>query len=189
MQIDVCVDCRNAPDPLPKILHALRTQEHTMSVLSDKIDQLVAAEAKLDTDITTAIADFKSQIGAGQPVTAADLDRLSALVSSAGTTDATVTAADPGAPATTPPPAPTDVPPSPAPVDVPPAEPAPTADARPVYTFTGDPITIDASTWPSAGFAADGLTPLYHYAGDVTGQPAAGDNLGGVWHLFTPPAS
>ena len=57
----------------------------------------------------------------------------------------------------------------------------------PVYTYDGDPTTIDGTSWTAAHEATADGHPLYHFAHDEAGQPPAGDGLGGVWHLYTGP--
>jgi predicted lipoprotein with Yx(FWY)xxD motif len=51
-----------------------------------------------------------------------------------------------------------------------------------VYTFTGDPTTINHAEWPDAGTRADG-TSLYHFVGDT--QPGDAKGVGGPWQLDT----
>lgn len=71
----------------------------------------------------------------------------------------------------------------------PPAAPAPEPSpaALPEYTYSGDPTAIDPAWTPTGTSIPDGLA-LYTYSGDTAGQLATGDGLGGVWHLYTPPA-
>lgn len=75
-----------------------------------------------------------------------------------------------------------------APADL--SEAAPVEEPAPVYTFDGDPSTIDAAVWTPAGVQADDGRTLYHYAQDTPGQPPAGDGQGdGQWHVYTGPQS
>lgn len=68
--------------------------------------------------------------------------------------------------------------------------PPPVVAALPEYTYSGDPTAaIDGSQWISTGRSTPDNQALYTYAGDTAGQPATGDGLGGVWHLYTPPAT
>jgi hypothetical protein len=75
------------------------------------------------------------------------------------------------------------------PVDVPPAPPVdpapPVTSAAPLFTFAGDPATVDGATWALAdviGLAADGVTtvPLYTYVG-----PAGANVDPAVWAIYT----
>lgn len=60
----------------------------------------------------------------------------------------------------------------------------PTTAAKPLYTFSGDPASIDATVWVNSGkFAADGTTPLYEFASDVAGEAAKGANA--EWVVYT----
>jgi predicted lipoprotein with Yx(FWY)xxD motif len=43
--------------------------------------------------------------------------------------------------------------------------------------------------WPTAPFKTADGTQLYYFASDVVGSPAAGDNAGGVWHVYTGPVT
>lgn len=121
------------------------------------------------------------------------VDVTSGDTSSIVITEGAVTDQPVPTPTPTPEPTPTPTPeptPTPTPEPVPTPEPTPAppvTDALPLYTYTGDPSLID-SNWTSAGQTPDG-TPLFTYAGDTAGQPATGDGLGGVWHLYTPPAA
>lgn len=58
---------------------------------------------------------------------------------------------------------------------------------RPLYTFNGDPANIDGTTWGRTDLTTDDGRALYFYAADAPGMEPAGDNLGGVWHLYTGP--
>lgn len=57
------------------------------------------------------------------------------------------------------------------------------APARTEYVFSGDPTTIDANEWPSAGTSPDGKQ-LYYFAGDTAPGDAKG--TGGQWTVYTP---
>jgi hypothetical protein len=73
----------------------------------------------------------------------------------------------------------------------PPAPPAPDptpAVATSLYTFSGDPTTIDATVWPLAAVETDAVppVPLYTYSGDTAPGEANGNGLdGGAWALYT----
>lgn len=58
-----------------------------MAALDDKIAALQAAVSQLGTDLTAAIADLKSKIGAGEP-TADQLAALDAIATSLTALDA-----------------------------------------------------------------------------------------------------
>ena len=76
-------------------------------------------------------------------------------------------------------------------VPAPPAPPAP--DPTPIvatslYTFSGDPTTIDATVWRLAAVETDAVppVPLYTYSGDTAPGEANGNGLdGGAWALYT----
>jgi len=67
-----------------------------------------------------------------------------------------------------------------------PATEGPTAAAgRALYTFDGDPATVDHAAWPQANERTVDGKLLFHYSGDTAPGDATGDGLGGVWHRYT----
>jgi hypothetical protein len=112
-----CSRCSGWPVYAQEIVFYLIELGATMTALSDAIATLQSTDADLaanlstfETDVTNAISDLQAKIDAGDSVTAADLANLAALAKSDSDTsadvsaqDATVTAADPGAPVDTPP--------------------------------------------------------------------------------------
>lgn len=70
----------------------------------------------------------------------------------------------------------------------PPAVPTPAA-VLPEYTYSGDPTQPIDPAWTALGTSTPDGQALYTFSGDTLGQPATGDGLGGVWHLYTPPAT
>lgn len=57
------------------------------------------------------------------------------------------------------------------------------AAALPLYNFTGDPATIDASVWSKAPVQGTGGVALYTFAHDTAGQPPTGEGNG--WTVWT----
>lgn len=119
-----------------------------------------AVQAELDA-ANAKIADLEAQLAARDAADQAAGDQVEAAVSAINSV-------------VNPPAAPTPEP-----------TPEPAA-VLPEYTYSGDPTAIDPAWMPTGTSTPDGLA-LYTYSGDTAGQPATGDGLGGVWHLYAPP--
>lgn len=161
--------------------------------LQDAVTELETAEAAEEAtlgelvtelkDATDQIASLQAQLAAGNPVSEQDLEDLTNRV--AAVTDkanAAVTAA--GTQPAPEPPGP-DEPPAPGP-EPEPAPDAPTAE-RSVYTFDGDPSTIDPQTWTLAQVQTtdEPARPLYLFAGDTAPGDVGGDGVQGLFHVYT----
>lgn len=85
------------------------------------------------------------------------------------------------------PPAPTDAPPvvDPNAPPAPPVAPTPAPVAKTVYTFDGDPTTVDTNIWGLVGETDKGQG-LYTYAND--GSPGDQNGAGGGWTVYSKPS-
>lgn len=58
-----------------------------------------------------------------------------------------------------------------------------------VYTFDGDPSTVDTTVWPASGFETTDTPPrpLFYYSGDngAGAGVANGDGVANAWHVYT----
>lgn len=146
---------------------------------ADDVAALQAQAQQLTTDAQQAEADLQAAIDAIPDLSSLKtaLGSLGAAVDSVEALKAAALSALSSTSGTTPSP-----------------DPAPTPDPAPaelaVYTFAGDPSTIDASAWPSADVETAETTPrpLYHYAGDTNPGDQNGNGLdGGLWVLYDGP--
>lgn len=148
--------------------HAIERIRTAMSTSEQAVIDAITAE------ITTAASNIEAEIAAlAAAHPAADLTALKAAADSLA------------AIAPTPAPAPA---PAPTPAPAPEPTPAPVATATvSVYTFDGDPSTVDVAQWTKANIETTDTPPksLYFYGGDTAPGMAAGDGLGGVWHLYS----
>jgi hypothetical protein len=169
---------RNRRNPIEEILAILQTiecrldrMEQIMSntqadvdTLNQSITDLEAEESAVEAEFATLEAQIQALSQSADPAIKDQISRINVQVQKLK--DA-VAGANP-----TPPPPP---PPPPA--------------ALPVYTHDGPVDSADAAAWPATNpplVTADGnASPLFNFAQDVAGEPAKGDGLGGVWHLYT----
>lgn len=56
-----------------------------------------------------------------------------------------------------------------------------------VYTFDGDPATVDHAEWPDASQKTGDGAPLFYFSGDTAPGDAKGDGAGGGWHHYSGP--
>lgn len=151
--------------------------EEFLSDITDikaQIDAYEQSVAGVFAAIDTALANFgtkvtalEAQIAAGAPPSATEVqglkDDIAAAQALVAPEQAKVQAADPGAP------------------------PAPAKQS--VYTFDGDPTTVDTTLWVITQEETTDVPPkrLYTYTGDTAPGDAKGDGIGGVWHHYTGP--
>lgn len=137
-----------------------------------------------DTSVTaTDVTDngdgtYSAQLTASQNVGEAQITVTDGAVTglAALTLDAVTAPTDPAAPTDpTDPGTPTTDPGAPA---------APTEDDRSLYTFDGDPGTVDPSVWPTAPYTTPDGAQLYYYSGDTAAGQSNGDGLAGQWHVY-----
>ena len=133
--------------------------------ISTQVDALVAQLDTFEAAVTQAFADLNAKI-AGLGLDPATVSHITSAISGAQASitsaEAAAKAADPGPP---PPPA-----------------------AASLYTFSGDPSTIDGTQWVATQWvAADGsLRRLYTFTGDTAPGQTNGNGLdGGAWALYT----
>lgn len=175
------------------------------SIVSDQ-DQLNADVAEENTLLSTMENEITS-LKAQPKAAGLDFSGVDSLLTRFRGDATSATPADPGTPAAPSgdalAPAPSDIPATPVDNTSPPAPSAdapgsipaaPPTDATPpadttqappaptLYTYDGDPSTVDRAQWPLAGTTPDGK-PLFTYAG----TPAPGDT--GPWHVYTPPTA
>jgi hypothetical protein len=179
--------------------HLLRFIVRQLALLAIRInfleDQMTTNQEHLDADIAVidakysdAIQHLKDQIAAGVPAGQLDFSKADAVVAKSAAEDVADTPPV-EAPATPVVPAPPVADPVSVADPVTPVPPAVSAP-QPVYTFSGGQVPAeDASVWPTAPFKTADGTQLYYFASDVVGSPAAGDNAGGVWHVYTGPVT
>lgn len=143
---------------------------------------------------TQQLADLQAQVAATGNVSAQDLEDLATTITGvAQSASAAVSAAQaPAAPAGgTAAPAGGSAPDPTAGGAAPSGGASPSASepTQSVYTFDGDPSTVDATVWPSSGFETTDTPPklLFYYSGDTGDTPGAtnGDGVAGAWHLYT----
>jgi len=165
----------NLEELLTSILQRLDDLEET-AMSSAKLTQALA-------DLAAGIAAFEASKGAPDPQVAAleaQVADLTAQLATANDAIAADTAAEDAAAAQI----------EAATAVINPPAPAPTpAAALPEYTYSGDPTQPIDPAWTATGVNDPAGAALYTYSGDTSGQPATGDGLGGVWHLYTPPAA
>jgi hypothetical protein len=138
-----------------------------VAALTAQAAQLTADAGQAETDLQTAIDAIPDMSGLK-----AALTELGAAVDSVETLKA---AAQGLLPTPTPEPAPA---------------PAPAAAEPSLYTFSGDPSTIDATVWPASGLETAESTPrlLYTNSGDTAPGDTNGNGAdGGAWVLYDGP--
>jgi len=138
-----------------------------------QVDADTAAIAKIGTDLSASVATIQTELDSlhtGNP--GIDLSKLEAALAPLDAQAKAVATLAPQAPA----PAPT---PSPAPVP---------AQSATLYTFAGDPATVDLNVWPKASIETAEATPrpLFNYSGDTAPGRQNGANLDrGAWQVYT----
>lgn len=141
---------------------------------TDDVAALTAQAQQLTTDAAQAETDLQAAIDA-----IPDMAGLKAALAELGTAVDSVEALKAAAQGLLPGPAPTPDPP-----------PAPVAAEQSLYTFSGDPSTVDASVWPASGLETAESTPRLLYTN--SGDTAPGDTNGngaddGAWVLYDGP--
>jgi hypothetical protein len=163
----------------------IEIMEVVISIITDiqaQLDQYEQGVAGVFTALDTALTDIAAKITALEQQVAAggapDPAEVAAIKQDIANAQAPVAAelakvqaADPGA--QTPPPPP-------------PPAPSPTGPTQSVYTFDGDPTTVDTSQWVLTEWETTETPPrrLYLYTGDHNPGDKNGDGLGGVWHVY-----
>lgn len=179
-----------------QLRNILEVVESEITTIYERIGQMAeATQADIDA-LTTQVNQVASDLQGAQSNLQNEIDQLAAsgvdvsgLQAALAPLDAQVSALNsiqPSGPTPAPtPPAPTPTPtPEPTPAPTPPA---PTGPTQSVYTFTGDPTTIDATQWTPSGFqtATTPPSPLYYYSGDANPGDTNGNGQdNGAWQVY-----
>lgn len=149
--------------------------------VEDRVDdlegELMGTQAEVDAD-TQALVQAHADLEAAKGSLQTELNNLQAQVNAGNVPDLTaMTAAVQGI-----------EPPVQAIGALKPEAAKPAAAAHPLYTFTGDPTTVDAALWiKTAKTTSDGKA-LYEYAHDAAGGAPTGQSAG-VWDPYTGPVT
>lgn len=160
-------------------------------------DTIMATQADIDAlatelgTVSTDIQQVSTDLSTSTQTIQAEIDKLAAanptvdvtaLKAAADALDPAVKTLDQAAVAVG------SLAPTPAPAPTP--TPTPAGPTKSVYTFSGDPTTIDATVWSASGFETTETPPrlLYYFSGDTAPGDTNGNGQdGGAWVVYTGP--